>query len=311
MNSELPDTEHIGKLNPMWITGFIDAEGCFMMAIRKNIKCLIGYSVQVVFQVELHKKDRAILELIKSTLGVGIITDKKTRATVNYTVSCIRDLKVVIAHFDKYPLITKKWADYQLFKRAFYILESKEHLRNPEGFKNLLAIKNSMNKGLSDPLKVALSDATPVERPLVLNQAVLDPNWLAGFTAGEGCFYVNLIKSPRSKLGESVQLRFQITQHIRDKQLLESVAKYLECGGYSASAKDVDWGKFLVTTFEDITSKIVPFFDQYPLQGVKSKDFEEFKKIVRLMEERVHLTSEGLEQIRKIKVRMNKGRELE
>lgn len=79
-----------------------------MMAIRKNIKCLIGYSVQVVFQVELHKKDRAILELIKSTLGVGIITDKKTRATVNYTVSCIRDLKVVIAHFDKYPLITKK-----------------------------------------------------------------------------------------------------------------------------------------------------------------------------------------------------------
>lgn len=33
-----------------------------------------------------------------------------------------------------------------------------------------------MNKGLSDPLKVALSDATPVERPLVLNQAVLDPN---------------------------------------------------------------------------------------------------------------------------------------
>lgn len=44
---------------------------------------------------------------------------------------------------------------------------------------------------------------------------------------------------------------------------------------------------------------------------MKSKDFEEFKKIVRLMEERVHLTSEGLEQIRKIKVRMNKGRELE
>jgi hypothetical protein len=41
---------------------------------------------------------------------------------------------------------------------------------------------------------------------------------------------------------------------------------------------------------------------------VKSKDFEDFKKIVRLMGERAHLTSEGLEQIRQIKLGMNRGR---
>jgi hypothetical protein len=73
-------------------------------------------------------------------------------------------------------------------------------------------------------------------------------------------------------------------------------------------AKEVDWGKFLVTTFEAITSKIIPFFDQYQLQGVKSKDFEDFKKIVRLMGEKGHLTSKGLEQIRQIKLGMNRGR---
>ena len=47
------------KLNPArgnFVTGFVDAEGCFMIAIRKNNKCLTGYSVQVVFQIELHKK---------------------------------------------------------------------------------------------------------------------------------------------------------------------------------------------------------------------------------------------------------------
>jgi hypothetical protein len=55
------------KMNTNFVTGFVDAEGCFMMPIRKNNKCLTGYSVQVVFQIELHKKDRAILEFIKST----------------------------------------------------------------------------------------------------------------------------------------------------------------------------------------------------------------------------------------------------
>jgi hypothetical protein len=44
-----------------------------------------------------------------------------------------------------------------------------------EGFKKLLAIKASMNNGLSDQLKVAFSDVT-VERPLVPNQGISDPN---------------------------------------------------------------------------------------------------------------------------------------
>jgi len=31
-----------GELNPHWVTGFIDAEGCFGFRIRKNIKLNIG-----------------------------------------------------------------------------------------------------------------------------------------------------------------------------------------------------------------------------------------------------------------------------
>jgi hypothetical protein len=45
-----------------------------------------------------------------------------------------------------------------------------------EGFKKLLAIKASMNNGLSDQLKVAFSGVTSVERPLVPNQGIPDPN---------------------------------------------------------------------------------------------------------------------------------------
>jgi len=34
---------------------------------------------------------------------------------------------------------------------------------------------------------------TPTPRSLVINQNIEDPNWLAGFTAGEGSFYVQFL----------------------------------------------------------------------------------------------------------------------
>jgi len=55
----------------------------------------------------------------------------------------------------------------------------------------------------------------------------------------------------------------------------------------------------------DIETKIVPFFQKYPIQGVKSLDFQDFCKVVELIKEKRHLTKEGLEQISKIKTGMN------
>jgi hypothetical protein len=53
------------------------------------------------------------------------------------------------------------------------------------------------------------------------------------------------------------------------------------------------------------------FFQKYPLQGVKSKDFKDFCKVAELMENKAHLTAEGLDQIRQIKAGMNTGRKFE
>lgn len=49
--------------------------------------------------------------------GVGGIT-YHGKNTVQYRVGSIQDFtNVIIPHFDKYPLITKKRADYELFKQ--------------------------------------------------------------------------------------------------------------------------------------------------------------------------------------------------
>lgn len=60
------------------------------------------------------------------------------------------------------------------------------------------------------------------------NQEIKDPNWLAGFIDGEGNFGLKIQKSGLTKSGYSVQLQFNIVQHVRDEYLLKEV--YLNCG---------------------------------------------------------------------------------
>ena len=59
--------------------------------------------------------------------GVGSIRVQDKEAD-RYRVSSLKDLALVINHFEKYPLITQKQADYLLFKQAFELINRKEHL---------------------------------------------------------------------------------------------------------------------------------------------------------------------------------------
>lgn len=52
-------TSNSRKLDPYFITGFADAEGCFYIRINQDNKYLNGYQVQVSFKIGLDKKDRA------------------------------------------------------------------------------------------------------------------------------------------------------------------------------------------------------------------------------------------------------------
>jgi hypothetical protein len=63
-----------------------------------------------------------------------------------------------------------------------------------------------------------------------------------------------------------------------------------------------------VVKFSDIKDIIIPFLKKYPLHGVKSKDFEDFCKGAELIQNKIHLTEEGLDQLRLIKTGMNSGR---
>jgi hypothetical protein len=136
--------------------------------------------VSAIFQISLHKKDQALLERIQLSLGgIGKIS-KQSKDSIQLRVFNSKDLAILIDHLDRYPLITQKRADYELFKQGFELINRKEHL-NCKGLQEIVAIKASMNNGLSASLKEAFPNIIRLPRPKVVDQQIKDPHWLAGF----------------------------------------------------------------------------------------------------------------------------------
>lgn len=296
------------KLNPYFVTGFSDAESSFQIVINKNENSKIGWSVQPFFTIGLHSRDLVLLKLIKSYFGCGIIVSDEAKNVVSFRVSSLQDLtNIIIPHFSSYPLLTQKGADFFLFKKATELLKKKAHLTN-EGLQELVNIKSSMNLGISNDLKLSFINTLPSQRPIIKTTNIQDFNWISGFISGEGNFFVDVFKSSSNKIGFQVKLRLSVTQHSRDKELLELIGKYLNAGVVNIHSENAY--VFKITKLVDLTNKIIPLFEQNSIQGVKYLDYLDFCEVAKLMNEGKHLTAEGLDLIISIKNKMNTKRKI-
>lgn len=305
--SYLPSLNDKNYLDPWFVTGFSDAEGCFMITIRENPGCNLGWAVVTAFQISLHIKDKAILNKIEAFFG-GIGKNKEGKNKWTFVVSSLNEIQKIVEHFDDYPLITQKHGDYLLFREAVTIIQRKEHL-TLEGLEKILAIKASMNLGLSKKLQEAFPNINPKDRLLVHTPKIPNSFWIAGFTSGEGCFFFNIGKDSNMKLGYRVRVGFQLTQHIRDRKLLILLETYFGCGKYFLS-NDHRHGDYIVSDVSALAEKIIPFFSKYKIIGIKEQDYLGWSEAIKLIIAKKHLTQEGLDQIRKIRGNMNTSRVL-
>jgi len=197
----------------------------------------------------LGKKDLALLNMIRAYFEGSFARGKlyEVGSFCYYQVRSVQDLRVIINHFDNFPLISQKRADYKLFKQAFELTSSKEHLTK-EGLQQIVNIKASINVGLSSELKEVFPNTIPVQRAVV-DQVIQDPNWCAGFVTGEGCFCISIFKDT-TRTGFTAKLILTIAQHSRDVALMQNLVGYLGCGRYS-SRSNKDAGDFIVTKFSD------------------------------------------------------------
>lgn len=294
------------EINPWFITGLIDAEGSFITSLRKKSDHRTGWEVQTFFKIGLHVKDLQLLNDLRSYWGeIGSINKSGTGLYV-FRVSSLKDLVTIIDHFTRYPLVTQKRADFELFKRVVDIRSSGRHT-TLVGLQEVLNIRASMNNGLTEELRIAFPNTIPVIRPFVNDQVIPDPYWMAGFVSGEGNFSLSVTKSAASKIGFSAQLRFKITQHTRDEALLQSFIAFFENGScYKHPDKPIC--DYRCVNFEYIYNKLIPFFKEYKILGIKALDFNDWCLAAEIVKSKAHLTLEGLDRIRSLKEGMNKGR---
>lgn len=132
------------------------------------------------------------------------------------------------------------------------------------------------------------------------------------------------IEKSTNKLGKRVRLIFGTNLHIRDKGLLIGMANYinalnpvfnnLESSGKEANVHSSEKYNTVLLQIKnnfDIENKVIPFFDKYPILGIKSLDFADFKKVAELVKTKEHLTAEGLSKIIQIAEGMNLSRNLD
>jgi hypothetical protein len=133
----------------------------------------------------------------------------------------------------------------------------------------------------------------------------LDAQWITGFVDGEGCFHVGINPHKEMTAGFQVLPEFTVVQHERDVQILHALKAYFGCG--VVRGNHGDRMAYRVRSKKNLLELIVPFFVKHPLRTKKNVDFQKFRRILLMMEKGVHLTGEGIEEIRAIAKQMNRG----
>lgn len=93
------------KLYPWFVTGFTDAEGFFSISVVRVPRLKLGWTVYLQFGYTLHIKDKEFLDRIKEFFTVGNVGVGKNNC--DFRVTSIKNLELIIKHFDSYPLISR------------------------------------------------------------------------------------------------------------------------------------------------------------------------------------------------------------
>jgi LAGLIDADG endonuclease len=195
------------------------------------------------------------------------------------------------------------------------MIKNGEHLTE-EGLLKIVTLKSSLNWGNSDKLTKAFPVVIPVKRQEYKFKGIPDPFWIAGFTSGDGSFQIRLRKL-NTNTGYRVSLLYSFHLHIRDLDVLKGLATYFSSNSKNPTSNEkkvsISEDKSVhlqIAKFTDINEKIIPFFEKYPIEGVKSLDFEDFKKACKIIENKKHLTPLGIKAILDIKLNMNQNRKI-
>ncbi len=159
-------------LDPSWVVGFVDGEGCFSVSIHRNesAKPTRGWHIQPTFQVSQHHDHRDILEQLAAFFVCGTVRHKGANSCVDVFVvhSTIQLVEQIIPFFEANQLRVKR-DDFESFAFITKAVRTRSHHR-PDVFEDVVERAYSMNargKQRKRPIEAILgSSETAREVPL-------------------------------------------------------------------------------------------------------------------------------------------------
>ena len=135
------------RLDPRWVVGFIDGEGCFSVSVHRNtmVRSTGGWQLQPSFHAYQHADHASVLEGLASFFGCGHIRPKGPNSDVlTYSVHSRQELIDAVIPFFREERLVIKHRDFERFATIVEAMSRKEHLE-PAGFESLVRLAYSMN----------------------------------------------------------------------------------------------------------------------------------------------------------------------
>ncbi|OGK20081.1 hypothetical protein A3C23_03855 [Candidatus Roizmanbacteria bacterium RIFCSPHIGHO2_02_FULL_37_13b] len=135
----------------------------------------------------------------------------------------------------------------------------------------------------------------------------ISDEYVIGFVEGEGCFYIGIVPSSDTHQKKQVIYFFKVAQNPSGKVVLDYIKKRLGCGYIKPNDRNDSSDRslaFVVRDLKSLTQLVIPFFDGKLI--IKRNNFNKFKKVVEMVNEKKHLTEKGMNEIIDIAYSMNK-----
>jgi hypothetical protein len=135
------------QLNPSWIAGFVDGEGCFSVSVHRQpfMHRHRGWQIQSAFHVYQHHDRGDVLDALRTFFGCGTIRPKGPNSSVlTYSVTALRDLRNTIVPFFEEERLLVKGEDFSAFATIVIAMTRRDHLTE-EGFERVVRLAYGMN----------------------------------------------------------------------------------------------------------------------------------------------------------------------
>ena len=132
------------RLDPNWIVGFVDGEGCFYVGINQHNRTF-KWQLLPEFRIVRHQRDEQILHKVKHYFGFGSVTvnhgDRK-----EFRVRGLENLNKIVDFFNKYKLQTQsKQKSFEIFSKIIEMVNNGEHL-SESGKEEIAVMVSNVNR---------------------------------------------------------------------------------------------------------------------------------------------------------------------